>query len=354
MRKRNLAMLLALLGLAVGLIGWGVSASYSDSATAAQNVNVGTFGISISSTTAGAVVVNSGSTHTVTFDAGTLQSSAAGTAPLAFRVTGTGTIPAWIHVTQTTPAAPFVSLLAAPGDVRLGNGQFQDYAAGLSWPMLVNADLGKNTTIVYTIGASENPAVTLSSIVVTPAAPSMDTGAPDMQFTATGHYSDSTTANLTSSVVWASSTPAKATITAGGLAHAVTFGTSTISATVGAVSSSTVLTINPGIPTFTRSAGTMTIRVHLVDGTPILPGDTLSTYNMAVVSGTQGWNNNLATADAAGVIYYTGNGIGTCVPIPAGPPLYMASPCTGVAPTGQAQITIKRGGSIMKTFAARL
>ncbi len=95
----------------------------------------------------------------------------------------------------------------------------------------------------------------------------------------------------------------------------------------------------PPVGTFTRAGNVLTIRVNNVDGTPILPGDTLSTYNMGAPFGTPGWSDNLATADASGVIYYTGNGFT--------PPAIQAG-------VGQYQITVKRGGSIMKSFAAHL
>ena len=85
-------------------------------------------------------------------------------------------------------------------------------------------------------------AVTLASIQVTPAAPAIPAGA-QQQFTAIGTYSDTSTADLTSSVTWASDTPAVANIGQGGLAHALAVGTTTISATLGAVSGGTQLTV---------------------------------------------------------------------------------------------------------------
>ncbi|HEV2104043.1 MAG TPA: choice-of-anchor D domain-containing protein, partial [Candidatus Acidoferrum sp.] len=62
-------------------------------------------------------------------------------------------------------------------------------------------------------------------------------------FIATGHFSDGSAQNLTSTVTWGSGTTGVATITAAGVATGVSPGTSTISATLGAVSGSTVLTI---------------------------------------------------------------------------------------------------------------
>src|SRR5262249_53100437 len=86
------------------------------------------------------------------------------------------------------------------------------------------------------------PAV-LQSIAVTPANPTIAKGA-TQQFTATGSYSDKSTKDLTGQVTWAAATTAVATIPAAGLATAVNTGTSTISATLGGVTGSTVLTVS--------------------------------------------------------------------------------------------------------------
>ncbi len=82
----------------------------------------------------------------------------------------------------------------------------------------------------------------LVSIAVTPALPSLAAGL-TQQFTATGTYSDGSTQNLTNSVTWASGTPAAATINSAGLVSTLKLGTSLISATSGAVSGSTTLTV---------------------------------------------------------------------------------------------------------------
>jgi hypothetical protein len=96
---------------------------------------------------------------------------------------------------------------------------------------------GISGSTVFTV----TPAV-LQSIAVTPANPSVTKGS-TQQFTATGTFSDNSTQNLTSQVTWASATTSVATITAAGLATAVAPGTSTISATLGGISGSTVLTV---------------------------------------------------------------------------------------------------------------
>src|ERR1700749_3133349 len=74
-------------------------------------------------------------------------------------------------------------------------------------------------------GASHQPGMTLTSIQVLPASGSVTTGS-TLQFKATGIYSDNSTQDLTSSVAWASSNTAIATISASGMATGVTSGQS--------------------------------------------------------------------------------------------------------------------------------
>jgi hypothetical protein len=81
-------------------------------------------------------------------------------------------------------------------------------------------------------------AATLQSIAITPTNPSIAKGT-QIQFTATGTYSDATTQDLTASVAWESSATAVATISSSagsdGLASSVDVGTTTIKATLGTV-----------------------------------------------------------------------------------------------------------------------
>lgn len=83
---------------------------------------------------------------------------------------------------------------------------------------------------------------TLQSISVTSADTSISIGS-TQQYTATGTFSDESTADITSQVTWASSDSLVATIDAAGLASASSEGTTTISATSGVVVGSTTLTV---------------------------------------------------------------------------------------------------------------
>jgi hypothetical protein len=90
-------------------------------------------------------------------------------------------------------------------------------------------------------GGDSNP--TLSSISVSGAA-ALDISK-TAQFSATGHYSDNSTKDLTSSVAWASSSGSTASISSSGLATALAGGLTNITATTGSVVSHPVsLTVN--------------------------------------------------------------------------------------------------------------
>ena len=103
--------------------------------------------------------------------------------------------------------------------------------------------------------------ITLKSIAVTPASPSIITGSMQ-QFTATGTHSDNSTKNITGSVTWKSSNTAFATIGATtGLATAVAAGTTQITATQGSI-------VSPNDP-LTVSVGSVTLQSIAV--TPASP-----------------------------------------------------------------------------------
>jgi len=85
-------------------------------------------------------------------------------------------------------------------------------------------------------------AVNLSSIVVSPAASSLPVNS-SQQFTATGNYTDGSSADLTSLVTWSSTPATIATVSATGLVNGVAAGSGNISASLGAISGSTSLTV---------------------------------------------------------------------------------------------------------------
>ena len=132
-------------------------------------------------------------------------------------------------------------------------------------PFTLPSAAGQYTLDYYTLDALNNvedyqtqtfTVSTLTSLAVAPAGPTVAAGR-TQQFTATGTYSEGAVFDLTGSVHWASATPGAATIRASGLARGVSPGASTISATLGPVSGSTVLTVGPAEPLSVSLADTV-------------------------------------------------------------------------------------------------
>lgn len=105
------------------------------------------------------------------------------------------------------------------------------------------------TATLGTLSASYTLTVTpatISSIAVTPAAPSVPNGL-TQQFKAIGTFSDNTTRDITLDAAWSSGDPGVATIStaeiSNGLAKAVAIGVSTITATFGTVPGAAEMTV---------------------------------------------------------------------------------------------------------------
>ena len=124
---------------------------------------------------------------------------------------------------------------------------------------------------------------TLTSIAVTPANWSTLIGT-TQQFTAMGTYSDGSVRDVTGQTTWTSLNTGVATINAGGLATAISVGTTTISATLGSVVGATPFTVNAPLVITTTSfpAGVMNVAYT---GTLMAVGGTLP-YTWSVASGS--------------------------------------------------------------------
>ncbi len=167
---------------------------------------------------------------------------------------------------EVTPANPSIITGATQQFVATGtysNGDTQDFTSSVVWTseaqtvatidekgLATGIDSGATTITASFGGVSGSTLLTvnisLESIAVTPVDPSIHTGE-TQQFTATGTYSDSSTQDLTSLVMWASEEEVVATINTHGLATSIVSGTSTITATLGLVSGSTILTVNKSV-----------------------------------------------------------------------------------------------------------
>ncbi len=155
-----------------------------------------------------------------------------------FYATGTFSGGTTYDLTQSVTWSSTSATAATISNVVGTQGLATALAAGTSTIKAVNGKINGSTLL--TVSPS------LLSITVTPADSSIGLGT-GQQFTATGNFSDSSTQNLTNTVVWSSSATNIATINSTGLATSVATGTTTINATSGSVTGSTPLTVTPAV-----------------------------------------------------------------------------------------------------------
>jgi sugar lactone lactonase YvrE len=197
-----------------------------------------------------------------------------------FTATGTFTDSTTQDLTTSVLWSSSTTSVATISNAAGSHGLSASVAAGTT--IIVAKD--PTTSISGSTTLTVNPAP-LVSIAVTPTNPSIGFGT-SQQFTATGTFADSTTQDLTTSVLWSSSTTSVANISntegSNGLATSVAVGTTTITAT----DSTTGIS---GSATFSITAGQMG---GAIEGNPL----TLS----ALVSTVAGLTGGLGSTDGTG------------------------------------------------------
>jgi trimeric autotransporter adhesin len=216
------------------------------------------------------VTWSSSSTTVATIDGNGLATTlAAGTTTITATV-GTFTDSSVI----TVVAAHLQTITLTPTDVTMASGTHQQFTAvgnfddgstqvltsalwSSSSPSVLTVDSsglgiavvpGTSTVSVVSGTVSASTSVTVStarlvSLAITPLNSSMPDDA-TKQFSATGTFSDNSTQDMTQSVLWSSSTSTVATITNLGLVTSLSTGSTTITAMLGSVNSSTTLTVS--------------------------------------------------------------------------------------------------------------
>jgi 6-phosphogluconolactonase (cycloisomerase 2 family) len=158
-----------------------------------------------------------------------------------FAVSGTYTDNSTQDLTSSVSWSSSDPTVAAISNAAGTNGLASALAMGA---VTVTASLG---TVSGSTGLTVTPA-TLVAIAVIPGTPSIADGTA-LQFAATGTYTDGSTQPLTQAATWISSDTTIATVSnavgTNGLAGSVGQGTATITASVGSVAGSTVLTVTP-------------------------------------------------------------------------------------------------------------
>ena len=169
---------------------------------------------------------------------------------------------------------------------------FTPSALGILTGALTITDNALGTPQIVTLSGT---GISLVSISLSPANSSIPLSG-TQQFAVTGTYSDGSTGDLTSVVTWASIAPAVATINNAGLASAAGSGQTTVQATLGAITSSTILTVKPGfVLTGGLSAGRYSHAATLLNNGFVLISGGSATNNI---------NDYLATAE----LYNPANG----------------------------------------------
>jgi uncharacterized protein YjdB len=272
---------------------------------------------------------------------------------------GTSTISAQLggvmgSTTMTVTAATLVSIQVTPPTPNVPNGTNQQFTATgvysdlttqpltstVTWTAInpmgttvasVSSAMGSQglatgqavgtATIRATSGAISGDATmtvtpaTLSGVSISPLNSSLPLGAP-LTFAATGTYTDATSGPITDTVTWSSSDPTVASVSNAALEHGKittgVVGTTTITATIGALTASTMLTITPAAVDFititpansqiaTQTMAQMTAVATYTDG---------QTQNVTNVA-TWGSSTGAAAFGSPGIV--TGTGVGMTV-----------------------------------------
>lgn len=190
--------------------------------------------------------------------------------------------------TSQTPGVASFSSAASPNQV---------FARAPGTAILTATVRGVSASFLLTVSQA-----TISSLTVTPAAPSVASGL-NTQFSVVGTFSDSSTQNLTDDVVWASSAPAVASVSnaAGskGLAQGLAVGTATISATFGGVSGNALLTVTAPVA---QSLAIVPASVNLTVGESknLVATATFSDGTSQDVTATTAWTSSAAAIATVG------------------------------------------------------
>jgi len=148
------------------------------------------------------------------------------------------------------------------------------------------------------------PTKTLSSVSVAPASASVGLGATE-QFTATGKYSDNTSADISSIASWTSTTPSVATVNSSGLATAAASGSTTIMASLSGISGTA--TLNVGTVTRTVTSIAVAPATANISVGATLQFSATATYNdgsIGIVTSTATWTSGtpgIATINSSGL-----------------------------------------------------
>jgi len=221
------------------------------------------------------------------------------------------------------------------------NGAYA-YGASTVFPSLSWNNSNYWVDVVFSV----TPSATLSSIALTPASATVAING-SQQFIATGTYSDGSTQNLTNQMTWSSSVTGVAVVSNSGLATGVGAGSSTISATLGSITRTTVLTVQPSaLAITTATVGNAVLNAAYTAS--VAAGGGTQPYSWSVSAGTL--PPGLTLGSTSGVISGTPTGAGsfsfTVQVKDSGTPQQTASVALNLTVVAQASYTIWPGSTV--------
>jgi hypothetical protein len=153
MSIRKLAGLAVGFALAVGLVGSGVSAVFTDSVSAAQKINIAAFSCAITAENGNSIAA----THSISYTVPTIVHSAAGSAPFTFTVTNTGDVAMDLAVVAPAAAAPFAitNLTWSSSELNVAPTNSRVASTGVSWTDLSNYAGTGPYTFTWTVNCNE-------------------------------------------------------------------------------------------------------------------------------------------------------------------------------------------------------
>ncbi len=234
----------------------------------------------------GNVVINGTGSATITATDGLTTGSTT--------VTGTTAVVTGIAVSPTSVTLGLGQTQQFTATATLSNGTQQNVTSSATWStssasegtisnvagtngLLVATGAGNMivTATLNSVAGSTSVTVTtalLTSLTVSPSPVSVPSGA-TQQMTVTGNYSDGSSANVTSSSTWTSSASSVATVDVSGVLHAVSPGTTTVTAANGLVTKQDAVTVTNAVLSF-------------ISITPTFPTTPLGVQTQLLATGT--------------------------------------------------------------------
>lgn len=151
----------ATLGVGLLVMSPGVGATFTDSAQAKADINVGTLACKITTTDPSAHVINDG--RSVSIPLGTISSSVASQKTAPISVVNMGTIPMYVSWDISTSGNFFTDwyghkALPIGQNYSVAAGASGDYSIGALWDELQNRDMGTSGEVTYTANCSDQSA----------------------------------------------------------------------------------------------------------------------------------------------------------------------------------------------------